>query len=79
MADDIAALIKYLRLDRADVMDYSLGGGVALRTAIQHPEVVRKLVLVSTAFKRDGWYPELLAGQAQMGPEAAGPMKATPL
>jgi pimeloyl-ACP methyl ester carboxylesterase len=41
-------------------MGYSLGGGVALRTAIQHRESVRKLVLVSTPFKRDGWYPEVL-------------------
>ncbi len=56
MADDIAALIKYLGFEKADVMGYSLGGGVALRTAIQHPDVVRKLVLVSTPFRRDGWY-----------------------
>jgi pimeloyl-ACP methyl ester carboxylesterase len=66
-------------LGEADVMGYSLGGGVALRTAIQHPEVVRKLVLVSTPFKRDGWYPEVLAGMEQMGPEAAEPMKQTPM
>ena len=58
MAEDIAALIKHLGVEDADVMGYSLGGGVALRIAIQHPEVVRKLVLVSTPFKRDGWYPE---------------------
>ena len=44
MADDIAALMKHLEIERADVMGYSLGGGVALRTAIQHPDVVRKLV-----------------------------------
>lgn len=75
MADDIAALIKYLRFEKADVMGYSLGGAVALQTAIRHPYVVRKLVVVSTAFKRDGWYPEILAGMAQMGPEAAEPMK----
>ena len=56
MADDVAALIKHLGIQKADVMGYSLGGAVALRTAIQHPEVVRKLVLVSAAFKRDGWY-----------------------
>jgi len=60
-------------------MGYSLGGGVALQTAIRHPEVVRKLVLVSTPFKRDGWYPEVLAGMEQMGPEAAEPMKQTPM
>jgi pimeloyl-ACP methyl ester carboxylesterase len=59
MAEDIAALVKQLGIERADVLGYSLGGGVALRTAIQHPEVVRRLVLISTAFKQDGWYPEV--------------------
>jgi pimeloyl-ACP methyl ester carboxylesterase len=79
MAGDIAALINHLGIEEADVMGYSLGGGVALRTAIQHPEVVRKLVLVSTPFKRDGWYPEILAGMGQMGPQVAEPMKQTPM
>src|SRR5258706_4765522 len=79
MAGDIAALIKHLGIEQADVMGYSLGGGVALRTAIQHPEVVRKLVLVSAPFKRDGWYPEILAGMGQMGPQVAEPMKQTPM
>src|SRR5215217_9590043 len=79
MADDVAALIEHLELGTADIMGYSLGGGVALRTAIQHPEVVRKLVLVSTPFKRDGWYPEVLAEMEQMGPGPAEPMKQTPM
>ena len=79
MAGDIAALIKHLGIEDANVMGYSLGGGVALRTAIQHPEVVRKLVLVSTPFKRDGWYPEILVGMGQMGPQVAEPMKQTPM
>ena len=79
MADDIAALIEHLGLERADIMGYSLGGGVALQTAIRHPEVVRKVVLASTPFKRDGWYPEVLAGMEQMAPEAAEPMKQTPM
>jgi pimeloyl-ACP methyl ester carboxylesterase len=79
MADDIGALIEHLGLEKADVMGYSLGGGVALRTAIQHPEVVKKLVVVSTPFRQDGWYPEILAGMEQMGPEAAEPMKQTPM
>jgi pimeloyl-ACP methyl ester carboxylesterase len=79
MADDIGALIKHLGLERADVMGYSLGGGVALQTAIRHPDAVRRLVLVSTPFKKEGWYPEIRAGMAQMGPEAAEPMKGTPM
>lgn len=79
MADDVAALIKHLGFGKADVMGYSLGGGVALQTAIRHPDVVRRLVVVSSVFRRDGWYPEILAGMAQMGPEAAEPMKQTPM
>ncbi len=69
MADDIAALITLLGLERADIFGFSLGGGVGLQTAIQHPEVVRKLTLVSIAFKRDGWYPEVLAGMASISVE----------
>ena len=79
MADDIAALLEHLGIAKADVMGYSLRGGVAVRTAIQHPDVVRKLVVVSAAFKRDGWYPEIQAGMDQMGPAAAEPMKQTPM
>jgi len=69
MADDIAALIRQLGFERADVFGYSLGGAVALQTAIRHPEVVRKLTLASTACKRDGWYPEALAGMAAISVE----------
>src|SRR5262249_44262138 len=49
MADDVAAFMKYLGIQSADVMGYSMGGGVALRIAVRHPEVVRKLVIVSVA------------------------------
>ncbi len=48
MADDIGGLIQHLGFEKADVMGYSLGGGVALQTAIRHPGLVRKLALVST-------------------------------
>ncbi len=70
MADDIAALISHLGLEQADIFGFSLGGGVGLQTAIRHPEVVRKLALASTPFKRDGWYPEVLAGMASINDEA---------
>ncbi|MBI2761195.1 MAG: alpha/beta hydrolase [Chloroflexi bacterium] len=79
LADDIAGLMAYLGIDKADVMGYSLGGGVALQTAIRYPERVRKLVLVSTPFKRDGWYPEVLVGQQQVSPASAEILKQTPL
>jgi pimeloyl-ACP methyl ester carboxylesterase len=79
MADDIAALLKYLNIDAADFLGYSLGAGVALQTAIRHPALVKKLVVVSTVFKRDGWYPGLLALMDQMGPATAEMMKPSPL
>ena len=69
MADDIAALIGHLGLEQADVFGFSLGGGVALQTAIRHPQVVRRLALASTPFKRDGWYPEVLMGMASISVE----------
>jgi pimeloyl-ACP methyl ester carboxylesterase len=64
MADDVAALIRQLGLPQVDVLGYSLGGGVAWQTAIRHPEIVRKLIAVSAPVRRDGWYPEVLAGMA---------------
>jgi pimeloyl-ACP methyl ester carboxylesterase len=79
MADDVAGVIRYLKIEKADVMGYSVGGEVALRVAIQHPDVVRKLVIVSATFRRDGWYPEIVAGMTQMGPAAAAQMKQTPM
>ena len=80
MADDVAALVRHLRLETVDVMGYSIGGGVALRTAIQFPELVRKLVLVSSPCKRSGWFPEILvAMQEGAKPEAVEGMKHSPM
>src|SRR5712691_4451915 len=50
MADDVAGLITHLGLERADVFGFSVGGGVALQTAIRHPEAVRRLVVASGSF-----------------------------
>jgi len=79
MADDIAALIRQLGLDRPDVVGYSLGGGVAFHTAVKYPELVRKLVTVSTNIRRDAIYPEMLGQQGQVGAAAAEFMKETPM
>jgi pimeloyl-ACP methyl ester carboxylesterase len=79
MADDVAALIAYLALGRADVMGYSLGGGVALQTAVRHPEVVDRLVIVSTPFRRNGFYADILAQQGFVNANAAEMMKQTPM
>jgi pimeloyl-ACP methyl ester carboxylesterase len=78
-ADDIASLIKRLGMDQADVLGYSLGGGAALRLAIQHPALVRRLVLLSTPCKRTGWYPEVLAGFDVMGSQFAEMFRPSPV
>jgi pimeloyl-ACP methyl ester carboxylesterase len=78
MGDDVAALIERLGLGPADVVGYSLGGDVALRTAIQHPDRVRRLVMLSTPYARFGWYPEVLEGMAQVNSKMADQLRETP-
>src|SRR3954470_2946841 len=79
MADDIAALIDHLGLEKPDVVGYSLGGGVALFTAAKHPEKVRKLVCAAAHVRRDAIPAEMLAQQAQVSAAAAEFMKDTPM
>jgi pimeloyl-ACP methyl ester carboxylesterase len=79
MADDIAALIEHLGLDEPDVVGYSLGGGVALQTAIKYPAMVRRLVAASANIRREAIYPEMLAQQGQVGAAAADFMTDTPM
>lgn len=69
LADDIFGLLQYLKIESADVLGYSVGGGVALQIALRHPEVVRKLIPISTSYNSDGLYPEVLAGVSQITPE----------
>ncbi|MEU8297072.1 alpha/beta fold hydrolase [Micromonospora sp. NPDC048909] len=78
MADDVAALLRHLDLPAADLLGYSLGGGVALRVAIQHPALVRRLVVVSAPCRRAGWYPEVLAAMAGHDEQAGERMRGTP-
>jgi len=79
MADDIGALIDHLGLDKPDVVGYSLGGGVALQTAIRYPEKVRRMVAFSAAIRRSAAYPAILEQQGQVNASAAEFMKETPM
>jgi pimeloyl-ACP methyl ester carboxylesterase len=79
MADDIAALTGHLGLDKPDLVGYSLGGGVALQTAIKYPAMVGRLVAVSANIRRAAIYPEMLAQQGQVSAGAAEFMKDTPM
>jgi pimeloyl-ACP methyl ester carboxylesterase len=69
-ADDAAALLRALEVERADVMGYSQGGGVALQLAIRHPSLVRNLVSMSATFRKDGWYPSVPEGIESLSAEA---------
>jgi pimeloyl-ACP methyl ester carboxylesterase len=58
-ADDVAALLRHLEVDEADLFGFSNGASVALQVAIRHPGLVRKLVFASSITKRDGAHPKL--------------------
>ena len=75
LAADIAALLDYLKIKQADVLGYSMGGGVAMQVAIRHPEKVRKVISISAVFRHDGWvkeavemFPQLESGMFKGSP-----------
>jgi pimeloyl-ACP methyl ester carboxylesterase len=61
MADDVSGLLEHLKIDSADILGYSMGGGVAFQVAVRHPEQVRRLVVLSGAYTHDGWWPDVEA------------------
>jgi len=79
MADDIAALIDELKLDKPDLVGHSLGAGVALFTAAKYPQKIRRLVLASGNLTRNAIPAEMLAQQEQVTGAAAEFMKDTPM
>jgi len=76
LADDVAALLDYLKIPSADVIGYSLGGGVAMNCAIRHPDKVRKVVSISAVFRQNGWTKEGLDAFPNLTAEA---FKGTPI
>ena len=79
MGDDMAAIVKNLGHEQVDVMGYSMGGGVAFRMAVQQPQSVRRLVIVSAGYSDEGFYPELREMQNAVGAAMAEQMKDTPM
>lgn len=77
--DDVAAVVDHLGLGQVDLVGYSLGAGACLRAAIQHPDVVRKLVAVSFPAWRDGWFPEVRTAFDHMGSGLFETMRHSPL
>jgi len=78
LSDDVAGLLDYLKIERADVIGYSLGGGVAMQCAIRHPNKVRKVVSISAVLRRDGWVKEGVDALSNLTAEAfkGSPMEA---
>jgi len=78
MGDDIAALLDSLKIPQADLVGHSFGGASAIRAAIQHPDHVRRLVVISSPHARSAWYPETQEGMSQVGASLAENMMQTP-
>jgi len=76
MADDVAGLLDHLAIDRADILGYSMGGGVAFQVAVRHPERVRRLVVLSGTYTHDGWWPDVEATFATLNADL---LKGTPI
>jgi pimeloyl-ACP methyl ester carboxylesterase len=72
-------VLRHLKIARADVAGYSHGGDAAIRMAIQHPQMVRNLIVISTPAERDGWYPEALKGMEAVSSAQLEGFKQTPL
>jgi pimeloyl-ACP methyl ester carboxylesterase len=79
IGNDLAVVLKQLGYEKVDVLGYSFGGGAGLRLAVQHPALVRRLAIVSAPYAQDGFFPEMLPQQAQVGAAMAEAMKGTPM
>jgi len=77
LASDVEKVMDYLKIDSADIAGYSFGGQIAYQFAIQSPKRLSKLVIISAAYKSDGWVPEVTGAFKKMKPEffANSPMK----
>jgi pimeloyl-ACP methyl ester carboxylesterase len=79
LGDDVGGLIDSLELGCVDLCGYSLGALVSFRTAIQHRDRLRRLVLVSMPVRRNGWFPEVLEGMSHVSSAGFDQMKGSPL
>ena len=69
MADDVSGLLKHLKIDSADILGYSMGGGIAFQLAIRHPKQVRRLIVLSGSYAHDGWWPDVEASYSSIDAE----------
>src|SRR6266487_3209739 len=69
LASDVERVMNYLKIDSADVVGFSMGGSVAYQFAVQSPKRLRKLVIISSTYKTDGWLPVVNTGFKDFKPE----------
>jgi pimeloyl-ACP methyl ester carboxylesterase len=79
IGDDLAVILTKLGYAEVDVLGYSFGAEAGFRLAVQHPKMVRRLAFVSAPFSQDGFFPEMLPMQAEVGAAMADQMKDTPM
>ena len=79
IGNDLAVVLRQLGYEKVDVLGYSFGGGAGFRLAVQHPALVRRLVIASAPYAQNGFYPEMLPLQAQVSGAMAEQMKPTPM
>ncbi|OLD54450.1 MAG: hypothetical protein AUI56_00095 [Actinobacteria bacterium 13_1_40CM_2_66_13] len=62
LGDDLVTLLDAIEVERADIAGFSLGGTIAMRVAIDHPDRARGIALVATSSRvghsAAGWYRE---------------------
>jgi pimeloyl-ACP methyl ester carboxylesterase len=64
-AEDVVAVLKNLKIEKADFFGFSNGGNTTLQIAIRHPDLVRKIVVASAFYKREGMYPKFWESMAK--------------
>ncbi|WPU98717.1 alpha/beta hydrolase [Mucilaginibacter sp. cycad4] len=69
LASDVEGVMDYLKVDSADVAGYSMGGSVAYQLAAKSPKRVKKLVIISSTYKTNGWLPVVNNGFKGFKPE----------
>lgn len=69
LASDVEKVLDYLKVDSADIVGYSFGGQIAYQFAIQSPKRLKKLVIISSVYKSDGWVTEVTDAFKKMKPE----------
>jgi pimeloyl-ACP methyl ester carboxylesterase len=79
IGDDVATVLTQLGYKQVDVLGYSFGGGVGFRLAAQHPQLVRRLAMVSAGFSDQGFFDDIRQQQNGLTAEAFPMMKETPM